>query len=262
VKGGRLAVVLLAPRAVTLGVYERVEPGRLRSRGWQDVAIDGGWPAMRAAVEALVPRARARGAGRVTIALRASLRGARWPPRAADVARRLRCQYLGLTAGDELRWLFSGAVQRQRAEDGVIAELEPGGMALARYRGRVLAAATRFGLGDGLVESGLLPLGESGALLATGSLAAALCTRVNGAAKRGALTREAMARIARSRGRDARTAAALRRLMDRTGKDAAFVAPDALVAGLAAALLRVPIPGAARLSRRGPARAPSAGRGA
>jgi hypothetical protein len=236
VSAARAAVVLAAPGAVTLGVYERLASGRLRAHARREVALDEGtWPAIRAAAAPLVELARARGAGEVVLALRASLRAGRWPAGVAAEARRLRCALLLPTAEEELRWLFLGGVRASRAEDGVVAELEPDGIALARYRGRIYAAGTRLSPADLRHDGGVLPLGAAGALVVTGSAVEAL----RGGAGGRVLTRAELT------GRSRNPAAAqVRRLMQRTGKDVALVARDVVASGLAATLLRAAVPDA------------------
>lgn len=239
---GRAAVVLIGPESATLGVYARLDSGRVRAHARRTAPLpDAAWPAVREALHQLVALARARRADAVTVALRATLRAVRWRTSAADEARRLGCEPLALTSDDELRWLFLGSLHDQRAQNGVVAELERDGMALARFRGRLLAATARIGLGAAPADSGLVP-GRCEALIASGSLVAQLAARLGAANHQAALTRTAVARLARTRGPDAAAALALRRLMDWTGQDTAAVARDALVHGLAATLLHAPVP--------------------
>ena len=215
-----MAVVLAGADRLTLDVYAITEAGRLRAHARRTVALTrASWPALHEAVRPLVALARARGAARVAIALRTSLKGGPWIRRAKDDARRLRCELLRLSAADELRWLFLGGIRETRAQDGVVAELERDGIALARFRGRVLAAAARIGLGDEPAESGVALGGHAGALVVSGSLA-------NEGRPRGP------------------AAAALKRLRRWTRNDAPVIARDALAAGLAATLLRAPVPDA------------------
>ena len=221
----RVAIVLVGAERLTLGVYALTESGRLRAHARRAAALaDAGWPAVREAVRPLIGLARARGATQVTVALRASLKGGAWIRGAQEDARRLRCDLLRLTAADELRCLFLGGVRETRAQDGVVAELEPDGTSLARFRGRVLAATARIGPDALPAASGLALGGQAGALVVSGSL-------VNHSRPSGA------------------AAAALKRLQQWTGSDAALIFPDALAAGLAATLLRAPVPDASRASR-------------
>jgi hypothetical protein len=218
---GRVGVLLLAPGRVTLGVYALTESGRLRAHVRRTEGIgDPAWPRLRDRLRWLVALARARHAEGVTIVLRASLRGVAWSRRVAGEARRLRCEVLRSTAADERRWLFLGGIREVSAGDGVVAELEPSGIALARFRGRVLAATAAIALGDAPARSGLALGGRGGVLVVSGSLVPDDGARPE---------------------RQAR--AALARLLRWTGNHAPVSSRDALAAGIAATLLRAPIPG-------------------
>jgi hypothetical protein len=221
----RVAVVLLGAERATLGVYALAASGRLRAHARRTATLaDARWPALRETLRPLVALARARHAAQVAIALRTSLKSGPWIRHAREDARRLRCDLLRATVADELRWLFLGGIRAVAAQDGVVAELERGGIALARFRGRVLAATARIGLREKPAASGLALSGHAGALVVSGSLAQDRPPR--GAA-----------------------AAAVKRLSRWTGNGEAVVALDAVAAGLAATLLRAPVPDALRPTR-------------
>jgi hypothetical protein len=238
----RAAVIVVAPHALTFGIYERGQPERMRARARRAAARTGQDDGdLLAGLAAL---ARARRAAEVVVAVRAPVTGAA-RRRVLEAVRRLRCTPLVLRVQDEARWLFLGAVRGQRAQDGLAAALEPEGLTLVRWRGRVLAATARLGLREPLLDSGIPPGGAEDVLIVSGSLAAPLAARLRGAATRPPrVTRTAVARLARSRARDplAGAARAVRRLLDWTGKDAALVLPDALMDGIAATVLRLAVP--------------------
>jgi hypothetical protein len=243
----RAAVILMAPGALALGVYERVERDRMRAHARRQAEVHAGdWPAARDALRGLAALARARRAAEVTVAVRTSLTAAD-RRRAFEEARHLGCEPLALSPDDEARWVLLGAMREHRQPDGLVAALEPEGMAVARWRGRVPASIAHLALREPLADSGVPPGGEEDALVVSGSLAAALAAGVDGAAlaRVPRITRAHVAVRAHARARDplAAAALALRRLMDWTGKDSALVSRDALIDGLAATLMRVALPG-------------------
>jgi hypothetical protein len=218
---GRVAVVLVGTEGATLVVYALTAAGRLRAHARRAVALaDTRWPALRASLAPLAALARARGAAQVVVALRASLNSGRWIRRAREDAHHMRCDLLPMTTGDELRWIFLGGVRAVSAPDGVVAELEPTGTSLARFRGRVLANAARIGPRENPAASGLALGSRGGALVVSGALV-----------QKGTADQ------------------VVKRLMKWTGSDEVVMVSDALSAGLAAALLRAPVPDVFRPTR-------------
>jgi len=207
-KGARAAVLLVGPNSCALHIYTVRANGRVGARAPRVVPLgDARWPSVRDALAALLQRtARADG---VVIALRASLRRAVWRPRAAQVARAARAAFHVLDAGEEARFLFLGALHCVDAQDGVVAEVEPGFITLSRFRGRVLSSSARLERGAPLARSGLVPTRLREALVVCGS----------------AVDAEILARLARW-----------------TGSDSVTTCADALARGMAVSRLRVPVP--------------------
>jgi hypothetical protein len=244
----RAAVLLISPRACALRVFAHLPSGRLAARGRRAVALSGeSWPQARAALARLIEAARAHRADPVLVALRAPLRRARWRGLAAQQARRARCQFRALDEAEEARALFLGALRGSDALDGVVAEVEAEGIALARFRGRVLASTARIGLRARPAESGLPTAGLEGQpLFVSGEVVEALAARLDGRARgrQRRLTRRALEGFARAgRAHPLRPGAlALLRLMDWAKTDAAVVSGGALAQGLAAITLRAALP--------------------
>jgi len=213
--GVRAAVLVVAPRSCSLHLYSVRASGRVGARAARALPLrDARWPGVRAAVEALLPRAR--GCERVVVALRAALRRAPWRRRLGDLARAGGAALEALDGAAEGRFLFLGALHElPDAQDGFAADVEPEAVTLARFRGRVLAAtrvlpgARSMGLVAALAGSGLVPTRMGEALLVGGS---ALDER------------------------------ARRALLRWTGSAAATRCDDALARGLGAAVLGAPAP--------------------